>query len=99
MTSGTITFEGQAVMLHNAYPAAGDLAQARMFAAAAGLGTGLGPNEDYNISFEHGGLTVSPKDVSLANRATCAVTYVPAASINMPPTYTEHTSNGKFVCD
>jgi MSHA pilin protein MshA len=99
MTSGVITFEGQSVLLHNGYPAAGDLGQVRMFAAAAGLGMGVNPNDDYLINFEHGGLTVYPKDVSQANRPTCGITYIQPASSNALPTYIEHTSNGKFICD
>jgi MSHA pilin protein MshA len=99
MTTGSVTLEGQSVILHNGYPAAGDLGEVRLFAAAAGLGMGVSPSDDYNITFENGGLTVSPKNVSMANRATCSFTYVEAAAVNTPPTWIEHTSNGTFVCN
>ncbi|QOY94100.1 type II secretion system protein [Massilia sp. UMI-21] len=99
MSTGTVTFEGQTVLIRNGYPAAADLGEVRMFAAAAGLGMGVGLNDDYNISFEYGGLTVSPKNVSPSNRATCAVTYIEASAPDRPPTYIEHSSSGRFICD
>ena len=99
MTSGVVMMEDQAVTLYNGYPAAGDPGQARAFAAAAGLGMGIGANDDYNVNFENGGLTISPKNVSLSNRATCSVIYIQAQSPNTPPTYIELSSNGQFVCN
>ncbi|WP_307734703.1 pilus assembly FimT family protein [Massilia hydrophila] len=99
MSTGTLLLEGRGVYVQHGYPAAGNIVEARAFAAAAGLGTGLGQNDDYRISFEHGGLTVAPNKVSAANRAACAITYIGAAGPSQPPVHVEHTRDGSFACD
>lgn len=100
MTTGAITLEDQTVNIQHGYPAVNDLGQARAFAAAAGLGLGVLPSDHYDITFQNGGLTVSPKNVSMANRATCSVVYIQAASPNTPPAYLELAgSNGLFICN
>ncbi len=94
-TTGAIDMEGTSVTLINGYPQTNNPAQARAFAAAAGLS-----ETDYTFSFGGTGLTVSPKGVATANVGKCSVTYTPPATANTAPTFTDNmdTTTNKFIC-
>ncbi|NNG23202.1 type II secretion system protein [Telluria aromaticivorans] len=92
---GNVVLEGSNVTLANGYPAVGTLAQARLFATAAGLGA-----NDYTITMPAAGrLQVTPAGVAAANVANCSVIYTPSTVPNTAPVFTTLPANGNFICE